>query len=113
MKLISEELELEIKETAYRTSYLMMNGWVRYFVTWDLLEENRPDLYHNERNDVARKNVWRKELPDAIWNDPGGFESQLISVNFLKKDIYPVREQMTTYFTLDEAYHHQMNKSLI
>ena len=90
--------EFEVKEIAYRTSYLMINGWKRYSVTYDLLEKERPDLQYEEKD-----HIWIKEMTEFVGTN---FECHVIDYNFTSE------KKVSHYFTLNEAYHHQMKKSL-
>jgi len=89
--------EFEIKEIAYQTCYLMMHGWKRYNVTYDLLEKERPDLPYEEKD-----HVWMKEITEFVG---AGLECHEIS--------YYNGTKISSYFTLSEAYHRQLKKSLL
>lgn len=88
--------EFEIKEIAYQTCYLMINGWKRYNITYELLEKERPDLQYEDKD-----HIWMKEITEWIG---AGFECHLIWHNG--------DEKVSSYFTLNEAYHHQIKKKL-
>ena len=89
--------EYEIKEIAYQTSYLMMNGWKRYNVTYDLLEKERPDLNYEDKD-----HIWMKEIHEFVG---AGLERHEIS--------HYNGAKISSYFTLNEAYHHQLKRSLL
>ena len=91
--------EFEVKEIAYQTCYLMMHGWKRYIVTYDVLEKERPDLEYEDKD-----HLWMKEITECIGGTKisKGFETQL--TEYYKKP--------SPYFTLDEAYYYEMSKLL-
>jgi len=93
--------DFEVKEISYQTFFLMMNGWKKMHLTYDLFEKERPDLYFDKRKDIdsrleERNHMWVKE--DYKFD----FEQPMIpSIKYSK------------YFTLNEAYHHQIKINLI
>jgi hypothetical protein len=96
--------EFEAKEIAYQTCFLMMNGWKKMHLTYDLFEKERPDLYFNKRKDVdsrfeERNHLWTKgDYVAEVSYQPNGWGYET---------------KTSKYFTLEEAYNHQIKQNLI
>lgn len=93
--------EFEAKEIAYQTCFLMMNGWQKARLNYDLFEKERPDLYFDKRKGVdlrfeERNHLWIKsDYMAEVSYHPNGFQFET---------------KTSKYFTLEEAYDYQINK---